>query len=511
MINSDTSKAGPYVADGGQRVFPFGFRVLDPTHITVYANDSPVPEGDYSVNLTDDGGNVNFVRAPAAGDMIAIIRNVPPTQETDLQDNTAFLPQVIEDALDKLTMLVQQMKETLTRTLTVPPTREIKQNTLFEDFERLAENAGDWAKTAQESAEAAQTSAQQAADSEEGALTSKNTAGSYSQQAVTAARGAQMSATSAGNSLSAIRMLADLAELNGASLCFGSWSSDPAALISFNTWTPVSDITSIPARIAEHDAAEGAHAAAIAVHNGSEDAHPDGDGVGLIPRLRNRGVYQQAATLPADVTVYSVEWLLNNTGTYRVPTSLYGGPEPDDGGFAILRVVSFVDAGTDRITLRWQNCQTGKMFTRIWNYPDWSEWEPVLRESDLTSGMIRPLAGTRHWSASVNVGLGEITINLPSDFGEEDLETARVEIRTRYRGGDGDIYTSHEYSAGDCATIWDGYHQTPKAILSKADGVYQARAVVYGGINMLTKTSLIHYLLPVASYPYWDFEFNVWY
>ena len=111
-VYSSLSKAGPYAADGHQLVFPYGFYALDESHVAVFVGTERVRSG-ISVTVGKTGGNVVFDVPPPAGKQITILRDVPATQEVDLQNNTAFYPEVIEQAMDKLTMLVQQVSETL--------------------------------------------------------------------------------------------------------------------------------------------------------------------------------------------------------------------------------------------------------------------------------------------------------------------------------------------------------------------------------------------------------------
>ena len=126
-VYSTNTKAGPFTADGEQTVFPFGFRCIDASDILVYKNDKVVPATEYEVGLRDDmsdghydSGNVIFGVAPEKDDVIVILRNVPITQETDLQNNTAFYPEVLESAYDKLTMVCQQLAEKIGRAILQP-------------------------------------------------------------------------------------------------------------------------------------------------------------------------------------------------------------------------------------------------------------------------------------------------------------------------------------------------------------------------------------------------------
>ena len=118
-IETMNAKAGPYVVDSGQSSFPFEFNALDSSYVAVYVDSALILSGGYSVALNgSSGGTVTFPASAlesggvlSSGAKVAIIRNVPPTQLTDLQNNTRFLPEVIEDALDKQTALIQQTQE----------------------------------------------------------------------------------------------------------------------------------------------------------------------------------------------------------------------------------------------------------------------------------------------------------------------------------------------------------------------------------------------------------------
>lgn len=76
----------------------------------------------YSVSLNADqnnnpGGTVTMVTAPATGETLTIARELSPLQETDIANGGGFYPEVLEDALDRLTMLSQQNGDILARSL----------------------------------------------------------------------------------------------------------------------------------------------------------------------------------------------------------------------------------------------------------------------------------------------------------------------------------------------------------------------------------------------------------
>ena len=120
-VSTDANAAGPFVCTGSQTEFPFAFYALEAGHIAVYVNGARITSG-YSVTLNgESGGMVVMDAAPENGTRLVILRNVPFTQLTDIQNNTAFLPEIIERMSDKLTMICQQLKEELSRCVRVDP------------------------------------------------------------------------------------------------------------------------------------------------------------------------------------------------------------------------------------------------------------------------------------------------------------------------------------------------------------------------------------------------------
>lgn len=119
-IYTTNAKSGPYAADGSQMVFPFDFPVTELSDVWVYKDGARVESG-FSVAK----GTVTFSVAPEKGSRIVLLRRVKATQETDIQNNTAFYPEILENAFDKLTMLCQQLAEELSRCISVDPTNPV--------------------------------------------------------------------------------------------------------------------------------------------------------------------------------------------------------------------------------------------------------------------------------------------------------------------------------------------------------------------------------------------------
>ncbi len=180
-IKSDLSRVR-YLGNGISTIFAINFPYLtnkDGTaQIAVYVGDSdtPLEEGkDYTVNgfgKYDDyseqadeglityetryeGGEVVFNVAPLAQIPIAIVRNVPQTQGVVFLEGENFPAQDFENALDKLTMEVQEVKENLQRAIVLPPTSTEKPIEIRDNIIQTANEAQNTAQTAIELVEGA--------------------------------------------------------------------------------------------------------------------------------------------------------------------------------------------------------------------------------------------------------------------------------------------------------------------------------------------------------------------
>ncbi len=71
--------------------------------------------GDYTLTGggTYAGGIIVLATALAAGEILEVLRDVPFTQPTDLRNQGGVFPETIEVMVDRLTMIVQQLKNSL--------------------------------------------------------------------------------------------------------------------------------------------------------------------------------------------------------------------------------------------------------------------------------------------------------------------------------------------------------------------------------------------------------------
>ena len=130
-ISSVTRKTGPYSGNGATVTFPFYFKVFQTSDVRVVYTAPDGTESDlvldsaYSVALNADqsaspGGTVTMAGAPVSGSLLTLTSAVPNTQPTDIANQGGFYPEVIEDALDRQTVQLQQVVEEVSRAFKVP-------------------------------------------------------------------------------------------------------------------------------------------------------------------------------------------------------------------------------------------------------------------------------------------------------------------------------------------------------------------------------------------------------
>ena len=120
MTISTTSSRNDYEANGSTTAFAYTFHISASTALEVYVSGVlKALTTDYSVSGvgSSSGGTVTFTTAPAALAPVAIVRAEPYTQSTDWVDNDRMSASSIENAVDKVTKLVQQIREYATRGL----------------------------------------------------------------------------------------------------------------------------------------------------------------------------------------------------------------------------------------------------------------------------------------------------------------------------------------------------------------------------------------------------------
>lgn len=120
-----------YVGNGVLDTYPYTFKIFEDEDLQVYVDGSlQVLDSNYTVTDAGEetGGNVVFAAGsiPDVSIPIAIMRVLAFTQETDYVELDKFSAETHEDALDKLTMLCQQISETYGRAIKFPVSSTFK-------------------------------------------------------------------------------------------------------------------------------------------------------------------------------------------------------------------------------------------------------------------------------------------------------------------------------------------------------------------------------------------------
>ena len=135
-INSTTRKTNVLVGNGNTATYPFAFKVFTDADVVVKKLEVSTSietiltlgaNNDYTVTLNEDqngnpGGSItlksggNDFNLPN-GFQIVITSAVEPLQGTDLTNQGGFFPEVINDALDKATILHQQQQDEIDRSI----------------------------------------------------------------------------------------------------------------------------------------------------------------------------------------------------------------------------------------------------------------------------------------------------------------------------------------------------------------------------------------------------------
>lgn len=133
-VSSETRSAGPYVGNGVTTSFSFSFKVFEKADLVVTKTSAAGVDSvltldvDYSVSLNADqdaspGGSITYPisgSALSASELLTIDSDVARTQGVDLVTGGPFLPNVIENALDRNAILSQQLKRDLDRSIKQP-------------------------------------------------------------------------------------------------------------------------------------------------------------------------------------------------------------------------------------------------------------------------------------------------------------------------------------------------------------------------------------------------------
>lgn len=176
-ISSEIRKAGPYDGNDVTTSFPFAFKVFAASDVVVVLTDPAGAETtltgggtDYSVTLSADqdtspGGTVEKISALATDYLLTITSSVPNLQPLTLTNQGGFYPTVINAAFDRLTILVQQVSEQVSRAVKTTISSSSTPDQLLSDIGAAVSTATSAATAASDSAVSASGSETAAAGS----------------------------------------------------------------------------------------------------------------------------------------------------------------------------------------------------------------------------------------------------------------------------------------------------------------------------------------------------------
>ena len=194
MLVQNSVYRNTYLTDGVNKDFYFSFPILESSQVLVQTslltNTDVVTTIDPSqytvtgVGLTT-GGHISFTTAPPTGSRIALTLNIPITQLYQYAELDSFPAKSHENALAKLTLICQQLKEQISRAVLISTTSEGSTADIIASLyaardsanasataaDLSAISAGASATSAGVSATAAQQSADNAAANSEGLVT----------------------------------------------------------------------------------------------------------------------------------------------------------------------------------------------------------------------------------------------------------------------------------------------------------------------------------------------------
>lgn len=128
-VTNTPRKAGPYTGNNTDVQYTFGFKVFADSDLVVTraviatgVESALVLTTDYTVTRNadqdvDPGGYITLATALADTYTLTLTSAVPDTQPAVFTNLGGFFPAVLNNALDRLTILVQQLKETVGRSL----------------------------------------------------------------------------------------------------------------------------------------------------------------------------------------------------------------------------------------------------------------------------------------------------------------------------------------------------------------------------------------------------------
>lgn len=149
---TDATNKVTSACNGSTQAFTFSFPIVETSDLVVIHRvtstgvETELDETThYEVTATNNdysnGGTVTTVSKYATGITLTIIRDVPESQDADLEDSKVLRVEDLEGALDRLTLQVQDLEEELGRCLKFPRT-ETNDSELDTSIDRASTTLG---------------------------------------------------------------------------------------------------------------------------------------------------------------------------------------------------------------------------------------------------------------------------------------------------------------------------------------------------------------------------------
>lgn len=170
-VSSTNRKAGPFLGDDVAIRFPFVFKVFSKedvraVHADVLGVESDlILDRDFAVTLNPDqentpGGEIVLPNPLPTGETLTLTSKVQALQKVKITNAGGFYPSVQNTVFDKLTVLVQQLAEQVSRSVKVKISSDTNPDDLVADLQHKATLAVQAQTRADEAAQAAQSNAE---------------------------------------------------------------------------------------------------------------------------------------------------------------------------------------------------------------------------------------------------------------------------------------------------------------------------------------------------------------
>lgn len=123
MPVTDQTTSNSSTGNGVTTVYPYTYKILDEADILVEVDGvAKTLTTHYTVSGVgvSGGGNVTFVTAPASGAVVVLSRSMAYSRDTDYQESGDLLAATLDEDVDRVTMLVQQVRQLIRRAVKLP-------------------------------------------------------------------------------------------------------------------------------------------------------------------------------------------------------------------------------------------------------------------------------------------------------------------------------------------------------------------------------------------------------